>query len=108
MDSYVSLIAPIHDAVVSAQNDQVSSADRAMAIRQSGQRLIHGITLSLILSAAQKSEALQGARSDVSVLQAVDVPSRESRALAYILRLMTRERSKIEKSVEVIRYIMSL
>lgn len=108
MDSYVSLIAPIHDAVVSAQNDQISSAARAIAIRQSGQRLIHGITLSLILSAAQKSEALQGARSDVSVLQAVDVPSRESRALAYILRLMTRERSKIEKSVEVIKYIMSL
>jgi hypothetical protein len=59
MDSYVSLIAPIHDAVVEAQNDQISSVERAMAIRQSGQRLMHSITRSLILSAVQKSEALQ-------------------------------------------------
>lgn len=108
LNSYVSFIAPIHDAVVEAQSDQISSADRAMAIRQSGQRLMHSITRSLILSASQKSEVLQGAQSDLTTLRSLDVPSRESRALAYILRLISRERVKINQGVEVVKYLLSL
>lgn len=108
LNSYISLFAPIHDAVVSAQADQVSSVDRAQMIRQSGRQLIQNITRSLILLAPQKSEALQGAYSDATTLQTLNVPSRESRALAYIIRIMQRERVKIEKSVEVMKYIMSL
>jgi Bacterial cadherin-like domain/Bacterial Ig domain len=107
LDSYVSMLAPIQDAVVAAQSDQISSADRAMMMRQSGRRLMQEITRSL-LSVTQKSEALENANTDITALQSLDAPSRESRALAYIIRLVQRERAKIEKSVEVITYIMTL
>jgi hypothetical protein len=101
------MLAPIQDAVVAAQSDQISSADRAMTIRQSGRRLIQEITRSL-LTVTQKSEALENANADITIMQSLDVPSRESRALAYIIRLIQRERTKIEKSVEVVRYLMSI
>jgi Bacterial Ig domain len=108
LDSYTSLITPIRDRVIAAELDQISSIDRAMAIRQAGQSLMRSITRSLILSASQKSETLSTAQTDLVSLQSADVPSRESRALDYIIRLIKRERSKIESGVEFIRYVMSL
>ncbi len=107
LDSYISLISPIHDAVIEAQSDQISSADRAMTIRQSGRRLVQEITRSL-LSVTQKSEALENANADITIMQSLDIPSRESRALTYILRLISREHVKIKQGVEVVKYLMSL
>ena len=55
------------------------------------------ITRTIVLSALEKSEALASTEKKLSVLESTIVPSRESRALAYLIRIMKRERTKIEK-----------
>ncbi|MFZ2255780.1 MAG: hypothetical protein WAW59_07870 [Patescibacteria group bacterium] len=69
---------------------------------------MHSLTRSLILTSVEKSEALKSTESTLTGLHEEASPSRESRALAFILRLIKRERTKIEKSVNTVTYLMTL
>lgn len=59
--------------------------------------MLHTLTRSLILESVEKATTLKETESNLSTMSdAIDAP-RESRALEFIIRLMKRERAKIEK-----------
>jgi VCBS repeat-containing protein len=106
--SYDSFILPIVQVIEEAKVDPESSKERAAAIRQSGQKLMYSLTRSVILTAVEKAQAIKSAEAELSSMSDSVEPSRESRALNFIIRVMKRERAKIEKSVNAVTYLMTL
>lgn len=106
--SYDSFILPIVQVIEEAKVDPESSKERAAAIRQSGQKLMYSLTRSVVLTAVEKAQAIKSAEVELSSMSDSVEPSRESRALNFIIRVMKRERAKIEKSVNAVTYLMTL
>lgn len=106
--SYDSFILPIVQVIEEAKVDPESSKERAAAIRQSGQKLMYSLTRSVVLTAVEKAQAIKSAEAELSSMSDSVELSRESRALNFIIRVMKRERAKIEKSVNAVTYLMTL
>ena len=96
------------EKVEEAKLDPESSRKRAVAIRQSGQKLMYSLTRSLILTSIEKSEAIELAEENLSEVHSSITPSYESKALAYIIRLIKREKTKIKKGTTVVGYLLSI
>jgi hypothetical protein len=70
--------------------------------------MLYTLTRSVILESVEKAEALQDTEIDLNSINNTIETSRESRALEYIIRLISRERVKINQGVEVVKYLLSL
>lgn len=69
---------------------------------------MYSLTRSIVLTAVEKAQAIKSAEAELSSMSNSVEPSRESRALNFIIRVMKRERAKIEKSLNTVTYIMTL
>jgi len=104
--SLQSMMLPIIEVVEAAKSDTKTSGERAVAIRQSWQKIMHTVARSMILSSIEKSETLKATEKDIEKLQQETTLTRESRALSYILRLMRKERVKIERTLNILKTIL--
>lgn len=105
---YESLITPIAQIIETSKVEPTTSRARAVEIRKSGQKLMHSITKSLVLAAAEKSEVLKSTESTLQDVYSQGIPKYESSALSYIIRLVKRERMKIKKNVNIVGYLLSI
>lgn len=53
-------------------------------------------------------DALSATASDIQSMNSIKVPTREFRSLSFIIRILKRERVKIEKGIDIITTIVSM
>ena len=91
-------VTPIVTIVEKVKIDPVTSKERALAIRSAGQKFVRDITQSIILESVVKAETMKSTQAQFEMMKpTIQSSSREYSALDFVIRLIKRERIKIEK-----------